>query len=239
MIFPDMTREVGRCCAAIKGRASPGAPPALALDMESVLTPEIWHAVAQRTGLDELRITTREVTDYKRLMKRRMAVCRVNGLTLPRLRQIVEKIQPLPGAMEFLRWAHRQALVVIVSDTFHELAAPLLRKLGVPLMFGNTLRMDAAGFPRGYRLWHPRGKPAAVEFLRRKGFRVAAVGDSFNDLSMLAASDFPVLFRAPPALRGGARFCGVENHRVLKAVLNGWLLGEDGRTKGVRGKSRA
>lgn len=198
--------------------------PAFALDLESVLTPEIWHAVAHQTGLDELLITTREVADYDRLMKRRMSVCRANGLTLPRLRRIVRGMDPLPGAMEFLRWARQRAVVTIVSDTFHELASPLLAKLGVPLTFCNTLRLDDAGGLRGYQRWHCRGKPAAVELLRREGFRVAAVGDSFNDLSMLGAADFAVLFRAPTGIDDGVRFRRAENHRNLKTVLSGWLM---------------
>ena len=207
----------------MKRSPSHALPPAFALDLESVLTPEIWHAVAQQTGLNELMITTREVSNYDLLMKRRMTVCRAKGLTLPRLRRIVGGMRPLPGAIEFLRWARRQAVVTMVADTFHELAGPLLTKLEVPLVFCNSLRVDDAGDLRGFRRWHRHGKRAAVELLRRKGFRVAAVGDSFNYLSMLDAADFAVLFRATPAIQGRVRFRRVENHRTLKTVLNGWL----------------
>lgn len=168
----------------------------LLLDLESVLVPEIWEAVAAETQLPDLALTTRDIADYEALMSRRIALCREHGLSLARLREIVTAMEPLPGATEFLAWAQQRTFVVVTTDTFYELAGPLLSKLGAPLVFCNSLELDRDGYMKKYALRHPSGKVAAVGQFQRLGWRVAAVGDSLNDEAMLKSADFPLLFRA-------------------------------------------
>ena len=170
----------------------------LALDLESVLIPEIWETVARSVKVPELALTTRDIPDYDLLMRRRLLLCREHGLTLVRLREIVAAMEPLPGAVEFLAWAQNRAQVAIISDTFHELAEPVVAKLGSPMMICNTLTLDADGYPAGYTMRDPAGKAGAVADFQRPGLRVAAVGDSFNDVAMLEAADVAFLFRPSP-----------------------------------------
>ncbi|MEI8235172.1 MAG: bifunctional phosphoserine phosphatase/homoserine phosphotransferase ThrH [Verrucomicrobiota bacterium] len=166
----------------------------LALDLESVLVPEIWETVAAAACVPALAKTTRDIPDYDALMRQRLLLCREHGLTLMRLREIVAAMEPLPGAAEFLAWAQRRALVAIVSDTYHELAGPLLAKLGSPLTICNALTLDGAGYIKDYSLRDPAGKAGAIAPFQRLGWRVAAVGDSFNDVAMLQTADAPFLF---------------------------------------------
>jgi precorrin-6A/cobalt-precorrin-6A reductase len=167
----------------------------IALDLESVLVPEIWETVARVVGVPELALTTRDVPDYDLLMRRRIQLCRQHGLTLARLRQIVASIEPLPGALDFLAWSQAYALVVIVSDTFYELAGPMISKLGCRLLTCNWLVVDDDGFISGFNFCHERRKLDAVTHFQQLGFRVLAVGDSYNDLEMLDGADAGFLFR--------------------------------------------
>jgi phosphoserine/homoserine phosphotransferase len=173
----------------------PSAPAIAAFDLESVLVPEIWETVAQVTGVGRLALTTRNIADYSALMRERIQLCRGNGLTLARLRDIVGSMRPLPGAVEFLAWVQERMLAVIVSDTFHELAGPIVEKLGCSLMVCNGLIVDKAGYIMGHRPHHELGKAGAVAHFQRLGFQVLAVGDSFNDLTMLKTANAGILFR--------------------------------------------
>ncbi|XHR30788.1 MAG: bifunctional phosphoserine phosphatase/homoserine phosphotransferase ThrH [Chthoniobacteraceae bacterium] len=173
---------------------------ALLLDLESVLVPEIWEAVAQRARVPELALTTRDIPDYEQLMARRIEVCRQRGLGLTQLLEIVATLEPLDGAREFLAWARERTEVMIVSDTFHELAGPLLAKLASPPVWCHTLRIDPEGYLCGFTPRDEAGKPGAVAAFQHRGRRVAAVGDSFNDLGMLRAADVAFLFRPSPRL---------------------------------------
>jgi len=203
---------------------SPGAGTVLALDLESVLVPEIWETVAAAAGVPELATTTRDIADYDVLMQRRIELCREHGLTLSRLREIVAASEPLPGALDFLAWARQWALVVLVSDTFHELAGPVVRKLGSPLMLCNELKLDSQGFIAGYEFRDQSGKAAAVEHFQQLGLRVLAIGDSFNDLAMLKAADGAFLFRpAPRLLDTGIAFPAVSTFEELQAAVEGWF----------------
>jgi precorrin-6A/cobalt-precorrin-6A reductase len=176
---------------------------AIALDLESVLVPEIWGAVAQASGIDELRLTTRDIPDYALLMQRRIQVCRQHGLTLMRLREIVSSIEPLPGAVDFLAWAQAYALTFIISDTFHELAGPMMERLNCPFMACNWLTLDREGYISSYQSRHEHGKVDVITYLQRFGSRVLAVGDSYNDMAMLHAADAGFLFRPSPRLNTG------------------------------------
>ena len=188
--------ETTAMCGLIGLKQSrPCVPAVAAFDLESVLVPEIWETVARETRVRGLALTTRDIADYDVLMRERMRVCRENRLTLARLREIVTDMKPLPGVVEFLAWLQKLMLVVIVSDTYHELAGPVVEKLGCPLMVCNGLTVDEQGYMSGYRPHCLRGKAGAVAHFHRLGFKVVAVGDSFNDASMLQSADEAILFR--------------------------------------------
>jgi phosphoserine/homoserine phosphotransferase len=166
-------------------------------DLEGVLVPEIWIAVAEKTGIAALRLTTRDIPDYDQLMRGRIAILRQHRLTLNDIQAVIATIDPLPGAVEYLRWVRERAPLIILSDTFYEFARPLMAKLGEPTLFCNMLEVDGGGMLTGYRLRLPDGKTEAVRALRGLAFRVLSIGDSYNDTGMLAAADLGVLFRPP------------------------------------------
>jgi phosphoserine/homoserine phosphotransferase len=167
------------------------------LDLEGVLVPEIWIAVAERTGIAALRRTTRDEPDYDRLMRARLAILDEHRLGLADLQAVIATLEPLDGALAFLEWLRSRTQVILLSDTFEQFATPLLRKLGWPTLFCNRLEVTPDGRITGYRLRIPDGKRRAVEALRALAFRVVAAGDSYNDTTMLAAADAGILFRPP------------------------------------------
>jgi phosphoserine/homoserine phosphotransferase len=167
------------------------------LDLEGVLVPEIWINVAERTGIPELRRTTRDEPDYDLLMKQRIAILARHGLGLPDIQRVIAGMQPLPGAAEFLGWLREYAPVVILSDTFCEFAAPLMRQLGHPTLLCHSLEVDDRGRIVGYRIRLADQKRLAVKAFRQLNFRVIAAGDSYNDTAMLAEADAGILFRPP------------------------------------------
>jgi phosphoserine/homoserine phosphotransferase len=167
------------------------------LDLEGVLVPEIWINVAERTGIEALRVTTRDEPDYDVLMKRRLSILEQHGLRLPDIQDVIATMRPLPGAAEFLDWLRLSAPVLILSDTFYEFAAPLMRQLGNPTLFCHELGTDAEGRVVDYHIRLPDQKRRCVEALHQLAFRVIAAGDSYNDTAMLGAADFGILFRPP------------------------------------------
>jgi phosphoserine/homoserine phosphotransferase len=167
------------------------------LDLEGVLVPEIWINVAERTAIAALRRTTRDEPDYDKLMRGRLAILERHGLKLPDIQAVIDTMAPLEGALEFLARLRRRTQVIVLSDTFYEFAAPLMRKLEFPTLFCNSLEVDATGAITGYRLRIPDGKRRAVLALRELNFRVVAAGDSYNDVTMLEAADAGILFRPP------------------------------------------
>jgi len=172
-------------------------PPVIAMDLEGVLVPEIWIAVSERTGIAELRRTTRDEPDYDKLMKGRLKILREHGLKLADIQAVIRGVDPLPGAKEFVDWARSAAQFIILSDTYYEFAAPLMVKLGRPTLFCNRIETDAEGVIVNYYLRQKDGKKHAVAALKGIGFRVIAVGDSYNDTTMLAEADAGILFHAP------------------------------------------
>ncbi len=166
------------------------------LDMEGVLTPEIWIAVAERTGLPELRRTTRDEPDYDKLMRQRLAILEREGITLSRIQDVIGGLRPLPGAVEFLDALRERVQVVILSDTFEQFAAPLIRQLGRPSLWCHRL-IVANDRITGYQLRLAEQKRAAVAALQSLNYQVLAAGDSFNDTAMLAQADHGFLFHAP------------------------------------------
>jgi phosphoserine/homoserine phosphotransferase len=167
------------------------------LDLEGVLVPEIWIAVAERTGIDELRRTTRDEPDYDVLMRYRLDLLAEHGLTLPLIQEVIGTLEPLPGAVEFVgALRERGVQVVVLSDTFEQFAAPLVRQLGWPTILCH--RLEVAGDRIvGYRLRMPDQKRAAVGAFQSLNYRVLAAGDSYNDTSMLLAADAGFLIHAP------------------------------------------
>lgn len=175
----------------------PHKPTILASDLEGVLVPEIWIAVAEKTGIERLRLTTRDIPDYDQLMAGRIAILREHKLTLADIQAVIATIEPLPGALEFLDWARAQIQVIILSDTFYEFAAPLMLKLGQPTLFCNMIKIDADNNIAGYKLRQSDGKRKAVTALQSLDFRVIAMGDSYNDMTMLGVADAGILFHPP------------------------------------------
>ena len=167
------------------------------LDLEGVLVPEIWINVAERTGIDALRVTTRDEPDYDVLMKRRLRILAEHGLRLSDIQAVIASMRPLEGAAEFLGWLRERAPVLILSDTFYEFAAPLMRQLGHPTLFCHRLGVDAEGRIVDYHIRLPDQKRRTVEALRQLAFRTIAAGDSYNDTAMLGAADVGILFRPP------------------------------------------
>jgi phosphoserine/homoserine phosphotransferase len=176
--------------------AADGRSTIVTLDMEGVLVPEIWIAVAERTGIEELRRTTRDEPDYDVLMRYRLDLLDRHGLTLAAIQDVIGGLAPLPGAIEFLAALRERGQVVILSDTFEEFAQPLVRQLGWPTILCHKLEVTD-GRITGYRLRMPDQKRAAVEAFRSLNYRVLAAGDSYNDTSMLLAADEGFLFHAP------------------------------------------
>ena len=166
------------------------------LDMEGVLTPEIWIAVADKTGIPELRRTTRDEPDYDKLMHYRLEILDRHGITLSRIQEVIGTLRPLPGALEFLNTLRSEVQVLILSDTFEQFAQPLLQQLGWPTLFCHRLVVDADRIV-GYKLRMPDQKRASVVALKGLNYQVIAGGDSFNDTSMLCAADHGFLFHAP------------------------------------------
>ncbi len=166
------------------------------LDMEGVLVPEIWIAFAEATGIPELRRTTRDEPDYDKLMKYRLAILKEHGLGLKEIQDVIAGIDPLPGAKEFLDELRSITQVLILSDTFTQFAMPLMKKLGYPSLFCNSLEVGENGEITGYKMRIENSKLSTVKALQSIGFDTIAAGDSFNDLAMIRASRAGFLFRS-------------------------------------------
>jgi phosphoserine / homoserine phosphotransferase len=166
-------------------------------DLEGVLVPEIWIHVARKTGIEELRLTTRDISDYDALMRKRLGILKTNGLKLKDITDVIETMDPLEGAVEFLADLRSKTQVIIVSDTYIEFAKPLMAKLAWPTLFCNSLTIDATGAISNYHLRQADGKRHVVEALHALNFKVIAMGDSYNDISMLKTADHGFLFRPP------------------------------------------
>jgi len=167
------------------------------LDLEGVLVPEIWIEFSRRTAIPELARTTRDEPDYDKLMRGRLAILEANHLGLPDIQDVIAEMGPLPGAREFLDWLRHRFQVVILSDTFYEFAAPLMRQLGHPTLLCHRLEADATGKVCGYRIRLADHKRETVRALRALNFRTIAAGDSYNDTAMLGAADAGILFHPP------------------------------------------
>ena len=190
------------------------------LDMEGVLTPEIWIAFSEETGIPELRRTTRDEPDYDKLMKFRIGILKEHGLGLKEIQDTIRKIDPLPGAREFLDTLRKETQVIILSDTFDQFAMPLIEKLNYPTLFCNTLEVAENGEITGFKMRVKDSKLTSVKALQAMGFETIAAGDSFNDLKMIQASKAGFLFRTTEAIkRDYPQFPAFEEYdEFLKAI---------------------
>lgn len=193
------------------------------LDLEGVLVPEIWIGVAERTGIEALRRTTRDEPDYDVLMTYRLGILAEHGIGLDQISAVLSEITPLDGAVEFLTDLRRMTQVVILSDTFEQFAAPLMEQLGMPTIMCHRLVIDGNTIT-GYRLRQQDQKRRAVEAFRSLNYRVVAAGDSFNDTAMLTAAHTGFFFRAPANVRAEfPEFAGCEDYSELFDLIRGAL----------------
>jgi len=167
------------------------------LDLEGVLIPEVWIHVARRTGIDDLLVTTRDMPDYDELMKLRLSILEREGLGIRDIQEVIDSMDPLPGAGEALAWLRENFQVVILSDTFYEFAEPFMRKLGWPTLLCHQLEIDSGGKVVDYRLRQADPKRNAVRAFHSINLRCIATGDSYNDTTMLSEADAGILFRPP------------------------------------------
>ncbi len=201
-------------------------PSIIAMDLEGVLVPEIWIGVAERTGIPELRRTTRDEPDYDKLMRNRLEILDRKNIRIDTIQEVIASLDPLPGAREYLDWVRTRTQAIILSDTYYQFAAPLMAKLGQPTLFCHTLDIAPDGRIIGYRLRMPDQKRACTEAFRQLRFRVLAVGDSYNDTSMLLAADQGILFRPSATVaRDFPQFPVVQDHAVLRQRVEGFLAG--------------
>jgi phosphoserine/homoserine phosphotransferase len=189
-------------------------------DLEGIFVPEIWINVAEKTGIDELLLTTRDVPDYDQLMRGRLQILKRANLKITDIQKVIQSMEPLEGALEFLEWLRESFRLILVSDTFVEFADPLLQKLGRPTLFCNSLIIDPDGTITDYRLRQQDGKRHVVEALKSLGFAVISVGDSYNDTTMLGAADHGILFRPPENIKEEFhQYPVVSTYEELKNLL--------------------
>ncbi len=194
------------------------------LDLEGVLVPEIWIAFAEKTGIAELRTTTREVPDYDLLMHGRIKILKAHGYTLKDIQDVVATIKPLEGAKEFLDELRTKCQVVILSDTFEEYVSPLMAQLGYPTILCNSFVIDKNNFIQDINMRQEEGKLHAIEAFRSLNCKTFAAGDSYNDLKMIKAADSGCLFRAPEnILKEYPELPLVTDYKAFMAVIDKFL----------------
>ena len=194
------------------------------LDLEGVLVPEIWIAFAEKTGIEQLKLTTRDIPDYDELMTGRLAILNEHGLKLADIQEVIGTLAPLEGAKAFLDELRSITQVVILSDTFLEFAKPLMEQLAWPTIFCHDLEIDAEGRVAKYRLRQPDQKRKAVAAFRSLNYRVIAAGDSYNDTTMLGEADTGFLFRSPDNVKAEfPQFRSAEEYDELMGLIRGEL----------------
>jgi phosphoserine / homoserine phosphotransferase len=190
------------------------------LDLEGVLIPEIWIEFAERTGIDSLRATTRDVPDYDVLMRQRLHILQEHKLGLPDIQKVISTMAPMSGAKDFLDWVRSEFQLVILSDTFYEFAMPLMRQLGHPTLMCHRLSTDARGFVSDYHLRQKDQKRMAVKAFHRLNYKVIAAGDSYNDTGMLSEADAGFLFCPPDNVAAEfPQFKVMRDYNALRQVI--------------------
>ena len=193
----------------------------LCSDLEGVFVPEIWINVALATGIEELKLTTRDINNYDVLMKGRLDILRQNKLTIHDIQKVIKGIDPLPGAVDFISWIKKRTGLIIVSDTFIEFADPLMEKLGRPTLLCNSLTIDQDGNITNYNLRQSDGKRKVTEALHNLNYKVVAVGDSYNDISLLRNSDAGIHFRPPEnVIKDNSDLPVTRTYEELKEIIS-------------------
>ena len=194
-------------------------------DLEGVFVPEVWINVAEKTGISDLRLTTRDITDYDVLMNRRLKILAEHGLKLKDIQQVIATIKPLPGALEFIRWLKATSQLIVVSDTFAQFADPLMKQLERPTLFCHELVVDDEDNIIDYKLRQDDPKRKVVEALQELKYKVIAFGDSYNDTSMLLKADVGILFRPPQnVIDDFPQLPVTNNYEELRALLEKYLV---------------
>jgi len=190
------------------------------LDLEGVLLPEIWIAFAEKTGIEQLKLTTREIPDYDELMQSRLKILNDNNLKLIDIQNVIKTLSPLAGAIDFLAWLKSEFQVIILSDTFYQFVGPLMKSLDYPTLFCNDLIVNSKGDITGYQLRQKDGKTKAVSALKKLNFKVIAAGDSYNDTGMLQEADAGILFCPPDnVIKEFPQFPVSRNYEEFKNTL--------------------
>ncbi len=193
-------------------------------DLEGVFVPEIWINVAEKTGIEELRLTTRDIADYDVLMKRRLSILDENNLKIDDIKAVIATMNPLDGAVEFLNWIRSHTQIIVVSDTFDQFARPLMEKLGWPTLFCHTLSIEPDGFISDYILRQKDAKREAVISLKALNYNTIAMGDSYNDITMLKEADNGILFNPPDNVKNEfPEFPVTFSYEELKSVIENIL----------------
>ena len=189
-------------------------------DLEGIFTPEIWIKFSEITGIEKLKLTTRDISDYNVLMEQRLAILRENNLKLSDIQAVIRKMEPVDGALEFLNWLRSIVEVIIVSDTYVEFAGPLMEKLDRPTLFCNTLSVNGDGMIADYILRQQDGKKKVALALKSLNYEVIGIGDSYNDITMLQAADHAILYRPPEnVMQEYSDFPTAFNYKDLKERL--------------------
>ncbi len=199
----------------------------LCSDLEGVLVPEVWINVARWTGIDELKLTTRDISDYNALMKRRLEILKQHGITINDIQKVISLLELMPGALDFITWLHGRVQMVVVSDTFREFADPLLEKMGWPVLFCHHLTIDKEGNITDFNLRQNDAKKKVVEALQELKFKVIAIGDSYNDISMLRQAEHGILYKPPQnVIDDNPDIKSVNSYSQLKHLVSG-IVDED------------
>ncbi len=198
----------------------------ICFDMEGVFTPEIWINVAKETGIDALKITTRDEPDYDKLMHYRLDILKKNGITLKYIQEVIDSLDLLPGARAFFDWVREQTQAVVVTDSFVEFAMPFIEKLGKPLVLCHNLEVDERGMITGYRLRQPDPKRRVVEAFQGLRYKVIGIGDSYNDMGMIEQADKGIFYRPPEnVVRDYPQYPVTRNYAELKTLIEKTLAG--------------
>jgi len=193
-------------------------------DLEGVFVPEVWINVAEKTGIAELRLTTRDITDYDVLMNRRIKILAQHGLKLKDIQDVIATIKPLEGALDLIRWLKEVSQLIVVSDTFRQFADPLMKQLERPTLFCHNLIVDQNDNIVGYKLRQPDPKRKTVQALQSLTYKVIAFGDSYNDVTMLAQAEVGILFKPPQnVIDDYPQFPVTNNYTELREILETYL----------------